>query len=151
MHRLMLLHLYSKMMQNCLIWFLYYILCFSHSTVHTRWAFESAQVWYLPFTESPSDYPTRRVRKWQVRIEPSISVGVWSKTFFDYFLVGETTNLMQIDTQKFLDLSLYLNLVWTSPLQIVLAMYFLWGILGPSSLAGKKPRKIRDRPNQKLW
>jgi len=50
--------------------------------------------------------------------------------------VGETTNLMQIDTQKFLDLSLYLNLVWTSPLQIVLAMYFLWNILGPSSLAG---------------
>lgn len=44
---------------------------------------------------------------------------------------------MQIDTQKFLDLSLYLNLVWTSPLQIVLAMYFLWNILGPSSLAGR--------------
>ena len=43
---------------------------------------------------------------------------------------------MQIDTQKFLDLSLYLNLVWVSPLQIVLAMYFLWDILGPSSLAG---------------
>ena len=50
--------------------------------------------------------------------------------------MGETTNLMQIDTQKFLDLTLYLNLVWTSPLQIILAMYFLWDILGPSSLAG---------------
>lgn len=53
------------------------------------------------------------------------------------FSVGETTNLMQIDSQKFLDLSLYLNMAWISPLQIVLAMYFLWGILGPSSLAGK--------------
>ena len=60
----------------------------------------------------------------------------YKPTLFFFNAVGETTNLMQIDTQKFLDLSLYLNLVWTSPLQIVLAMYFLWQILGPSSLAG---------------
>ena len=51
--------------------------------------------------------------------------------------VGETTNLMAIDTQKFMDLVLYLNMVWSSPLQIFLCLYFLWGILGPSSLAGK--------------
>lgn len=44
---------------------------------------------------------------------------------------------MQIDTQKFMDLALYLNLVWSSPLQIVLAMYFLWTTLGPSALAGR--------------
>ena len=50
--------------------------------------------------------------------------------------VGETTNLMSIDTQKFMDLMLYLNFIWASPLQIALAVYFLWGILGPSSLAG---------------
>jgi len=43
---------------------------------------------------------------------------------------------MSIDTQKFMDLVLYLNMVWSSPLQIILCMYFLWGILGPSSLAG---------------
>ena len=51
-------------------------------------------------------------------------------------LVGETTNLMSIDTQKFMDLVLYLNMIWSSPLQIILCLYFLWGILGPSSLAG---------------
>ena len=50
--------------------------------------------------------------------------------------VGETTNLMSIDTQKFMDLMLYVNMVWASPLQIALAVYFLWGILGPSALAG---------------
>ena len=50
--------------------------------------------------------------------------------------VGETTNLMSIDTQKFMDLMLYLNMIWASPLQITLAVYFLWQILGPSSLAG---------------
>ena len=52
------------------------------------------------------------------------------------FPVGETTNLMSIDTQKFMDLTLYLNMLWASPLQIALAMYFLWDILGVSSLAG---------------
>ena len=50
--------------------------------------------------------------------------------------VGETTNLMAIDAQKFMDLIPFLNMVWTSPLGIILCMYFLWGILGPSSLAG---------------
>jgi len=51
--------------------------------------------------------------------------------------VGETTNLMQIDTQRFMDLCLWLNLAWACPLQIVLAMYFLWQVLGPASLAGR--------------
>ena len=50
--------------------------------------------------------------------------------------IGETTNLMSIDSQKFMELSLYVNLIWTCPLQIGLSMYFLWGILGPSCLAG---------------
>lgn len=56
--------------------------------------------------------------------------------------VGETTNLMSIDTQKFMDLMLYLNMIWASPLQIALAVYFLWQILGPSSLAGTSLRNI---------
>ena len=46
---------------------------------------------------------------------------------------------MAIDTQKFMDVVLYLNMAWSSPLAIVLCMYFLWGILGPASLAGKIP------------
>jgi hypothetical protein len=51
--------------------------------------------------------------------------------------VGETTNLMAVDTQKFMDLCLSINMVWSSPLQILLCMYFLWGILGPASMAGQ--------------
>jgi hypothetical protein len=51
--------------------------------------------------------------------------------------VGEITNLMAVDTQKFMDVCFYVNLLWSSPLQIVLCMYFLWGILGPASIAGK--------------
>lgn len=37
---------------------------------------------------------------------------------------------------RFIDLTAYLNMIWSAPLQIALALYFLWGILGPSVLAG---------------
>lgn len=50
--------------------------------------------------------------------------------------VGEIVNLMSVDAQKFIDLTAYLNMIWSAPLQIVLALYFLWGVLGPSVLAG---------------
>ncbi|XP_044734303.1 multidrug resistance-associated protein 1 isoform X4 [Chrysoperla carnea] len=50
--------------------------------------------------------------------------------------VGEIVNLMAVDAQRFMDLTAYLNLLWSAPLQIILCLYFLWGILGPSVLAG---------------
>lgn len=49
---------------------------------------------------------------------------------------GEIVNLMAIDAQCFMDLLVYVNSVWSAPLQIILALYFLWGNLGPSVLAG---------------
>ncbi|XP_063974569.1 multidrug resistance-associated protein 1 isoform X1 [Diachasmimorpha longicaudata] len=50
--------------------------------------------------------------------------------------VGEIVNLMSVDAQRFMDLIAYINMIWSAPLQIALALYFLWGILGPSVLAG---------------
>ncbi|XP_061382589.1 multidrug resistance-associated protein 1 isoform X3 [Danaus plexippus] len=50
--------------------------------------------------------------------------------------VGEIVNLMAVDAQRFVELTAYLNMIWSAPLQIALALYFLWGILGPSVLAG---------------
>ncbi|XP_032175781.1 canalicular multispecific organic anion transporter 2 isoform X3 [Mustela erminea] len=50
--------------------------------------------------------------------------------------VGEIVNLMSTDAQRFMDLAPFLNLVVSVPLQIILAMYFLWQNLGPSILAG---------------
>ncbi|XP_062915140.1 multidrug resistance-associated protein 1 isoform X1 [Mobula hypostoma] len=50
--------------------------------------------------------------------------------------VGEIVNLMSVDAQKFMDLITYLNMIWSAPLQVILAMYFLWQNLGPSVLAG---------------
>ncbi|XP_049833464.1 multidrug resistance-associated protein 1-like [Schistocerca gregaria] len=50
--------------------------------------------------------------------------------------VGEIVNLMSVDVQKLMNLINYLNMIWSAPLQIGLALYFLWDILGPSVLAG---------------
>lgn len=50
--------------------------------------------------------------------------------------VGEIVNLMAVDAQRFMDLTAYINMIWSAPLQIGLALYFLWDILGPSVLAG---------------
>uniref|UniRef100_H3AES0 ABC-type glutathione-S-conjugate transporter n=1 Tax=Latimeria chalumnae TaxID=7897 RepID=H3AES0_LATCH len=50
--------------------------------------------------------------------------------------VGEIVNLMSVDAQRFMDLTTFLNMLWSAPLQICLALYFLWQKLGPSVLAG---------------
>uniref|UniRef100_A0A8C3TEE3 ATP binding cassette subfamily C member 3 n=1 Tax=Chelydra serpentina TaxID=8475 RepID=A0A8C3TEE3_CHESE len=50
--------------------------------------------------------------------------------------VGEIVNLMSVDAQRFMDLVTFLNMLWSAPLQICLALYFLWQTLGPSVLAG---------------
>ncbi|XP_044159893.1 multidrug resistance-associated protein 1-like isoform X2 [Bufo gargarizans] len=50
--------------------------------------------------------------------------------------VGEIVNLMSVDAQRFMDMATYINMIWSAPLQVILALYFLWEILGPSVLAG---------------
>lgn len=49
---------------------------------------------------------------------------------------GEIVNLMAVDAQRFMDLATTINTIWSAPLQIILAFYFLWRELGPSILAG---------------
>ncbi|XP_052124000.1 multidrug resistance-associated protein 1 [Frankliniella occidentalis] len=50
--------------------------------------------------------------------------------------LGEIVNLMAVDAQRFTELMAYINLVWAAPLQIVLALYFLYQTLGISASAG---------------
>lgn len=50
--------------------------------------------------------------------------------------MGETVNLMSADAQRFMDLTNFIHQLWSSPLQIILSIVFLWGELGPSVLAG---------------
>ncbi|XP_016051783.1 PREDICTED: multidrug resistance-associated protein 1 [Miniopterus natalensis] len=50
--------------------------------------------------------------------------------------VGEIVNLMSVDAQRFMDLTTYINMIWSAPLQVILALYLLWLNLGPPVLAG---------------
>ena len=50
--------------------------------------------------------------------------------------IGESVNLIQIDSQRLQDVIQNINLLWSSPLTIILSLYSLWGILGPACLAG---------------
>uniref|UniRef100_A0A671T4Z1 ATP-binding cassette, sub-family C (CFTR/MRP), member 2 n=1 Tax=Sinocyclocheilus anshuiensis TaxID=1608454 RepID=A0A671T4Z1_9TELE len=49
---------------------------------------------------------------------------------------GEIVNLMSADAQRFNDVTNFIHLLWSCPLQIALAIAFLWIELGPSVLAG---------------
>lgn len=44
--------------------------------------------------------------------------------------MGEIVNLMAVDAQRLLDITVYLNLIWSAPFQIMLAIYFLYQIIG---------------------
>jgi ATP-binding cassette subfamily C (CFTR/MRP) protein 1 len=46
--------------------------------------------------------------------------------------VGEIVNLMSVDCQRLQDITGYLWMVWSAPLQIALALALLWGQLGAS-------------------
>lgn len=50
--------------------------------------------------------------------------------------VGETVNLMSADAQRFMDSANFIHQLWSSPLQIIVSIVFLWAELGPSVLAG---------------
>eukprot|EP00123_Amoebidium_parasiticum_P018424 comp24199_c0_seq1/m.44437 comp24199_c0_seq1/g.44437 ORF comp24199_c0_seq1/g.44437 comp24199_c0_seq1/m.44437 type:complete len:1466 (-) comp24199_c0_seq1:528-4925(-) len=49
---------------------------------------------------------------------------------------GEITNLMAVDAQRLMDLTTYLQVVWSGPFQIALALYFLYDCMGPAIFAG---------------
>jgi ATP-binding cassette subfamily C (CFTR/MRP) protein 1 len=51
---------------------------------------------------------------------------------------GEIVNLMAVDCQRIADLMPYINMIWSSPLQILVSVAMLYGILGPSVFAGNK-------------
>ena len=52
------------------------------------------------------------------------------------FTTGEIVNLMAVDAQKIMDYVNIMNIFWSAPLQIGVALYLLWAQLGISVLAG---------------
>ena len=49
---------------------------------------------------------------------------------------GEIVNLMSIDAERFLDHLVYVHVLWFAPLQIAVAVVFLWYTVGPAVFAG---------------
>ncbi|KAJ7390689.1 Multidrug resistance-associated protein 1 [Desmophyllum pertusum] len=49
---------------------------------------------------------------------------------------GEMVNLMSVDAQRLMDLLTYMNTLWSGPLQIIIALYFLYNTMDVSILAG---------------
>ena len=49
---------------------------------------------------------------------------------------GEIVNLMSVDAQRIVDMLSFVNCIWSSPLEISLALYFLYQTLGVSVFAG---------------
>ena len=50
--------------------------------------------------------------------------------------VGEIVNLMSVDAQRIMDLMPYIHMVWSAPLQMILALIFLYQTMGWSIFAG---------------
>jgi hypothetical protein len=66
---------------------------------------------------------------------------------------GEIVNLMAVDCQRIADLMPYINMIWSSPLQIGVSIIMLYQILGPSVFAGKSSPQffIRARIFKRAW
>ena len=45
-------------------------------------------------------------------------------------------NLMSVDAQRFMDLMPYIQVVWSGPYQIIMSLFFLYLVMGPSIFAG---------------
>lgn len=43
---------------------------------------------------------------------------------------------MSVDAQRLYDVMFFVMLLWSAPLQIAIAIYFLWDVLGIAVLAG---------------
>lgn len=77
-----------------------------------------------------------------LRLRTAIVIAVYRKTLIlaaaerQKRTSGEITNLISIDAQRMQDLVTYLHAIWYSGVQILLALYFLWQLLGPSCLGG---------------
>lgn len=50
--------------------------------------------------------------------------------------IGQIVNLMAVDTQKITDTVPFINMLWSAPLQLLAASYFLYNELGYSVLCG---------------
>ena len=75
-----------------------------------------------------------------IMVRSSLTSVIYQKTLKltnqNKFSTGEIVNLMSSDVSKLESLMAYVNMIWSGPLTILVAMVLLWQILGPSTLVG---------------
>ncbi|KAI8342382.1 multi drug resistance-associated protein MRP [Chlamydoabsidia padenii] len=77
-----------------------------------------------------------------MRLRAALVTAIYRKTLLlsnasrQQSTVGEIVNHMSVDAQRLMDLCTYLHIVWSGPLQIIIALVFLYGTMGPSIGAG---------------
>ncbi len=54
-----------------------------------------------------------------------------------YVAAGEIVNLISVDCQKLQDACAFINMMWSCPLQVGLAIYFLYNEIGVSVFVGR--------------
>ena len=54
----------------------------------------------------------------------------------NFISAGEIVNLISVDSQKLEDACLMINMMWSCPLQVGLAIYFLYNTIGAAVFAG---------------
>ena len=62
---------------------------------------------------------------------------LYIKYFIGMISAGEVVNLLSVDCQKLQDAALFINFMWASPLQVGLAIFFLYQTIGWSVFVGK--------------
>jgi hypothetical protein len=50
---------------------------------------------------------------------------------------GEIVNLINVDCQKLVDACLFVNMMWSCPLQVGLSVYFLYQTIGVAVFVGQ--------------
>lgn len=51
------------------------------------------------------------------------------------FTVGQIVNLMAVDARRFVAITPFINLIWSAPVQIIIALSLLWQQLGKTAFS----------------
>ena len=82
------------------------------------------------------NYYFNRMQIFGMRVRTQLTAAVYRKSLKlsnssrERYTVGEIVNLMSVDANRSIELSSFINLIWSAPLQIVIALIFLWIELG---------------------
>ena len=84
-----------------------------------------------------------------MRVYTAITATIYKKSLTlsssgrNEYTAGEVVNLMAVDAEKVKESVKFITFLWSAPLQVGLTIYFIWQIIGPSVLVGKKIKSLK--------